>query len=88
MCEPVHGSAPDIAGQSVANPVGAILSLALALELSFHDQDGAELLRRAVREVLAAGVRTPDICGLATAAVSTTELTDAVLHQLQRLNDS
>ena len=88
LYEPVHGSAPDIAGQNVANPVGAILSLSLALELSFHDQDGADLLRRAVREVLAAGVRTPDIRGLATTAVSTTELTDAVLHQLQRLNEN
>ena len=49
---------------------------------------GPEVTSEAVREVLAAGVRAPEICGLATAAVSTTELTEAVLHQLQRLNDS
>ena len=52
------------------------------------DGIGPEVTSDAVREVLAAGVRVPEIRGLATAAVSTTELTDAVLHQLQRLNDS
>ena len=52
------------------------------------DAIGPEVASEAVREVLAAGVRTPEIRGLATAAVSTTELTDAVLHQLQRLDDS
>ena len=51
------------------------------------DGIGPEVASEAVREVLAAGVRTPEIRGLATAAVSTNELTDAVLHQLQRLND-
>jgi len=49
---------------------------------------GPEVVSEAVREVLAAGVRTPEIRSLATAAVSTNELTDAVLHQLQRLDDS
>ena len=67
LYEPVHGSAPDIAGQGIANPLGAILSLALALELSFHSPDEAEMLRRAVRGALAA---------------STTEMTDAVLQHL------
>ena len=52
------------------------------------DGIGPEITSEAVREVLAAGVRTPEIRGLATAAVSTTELTDAVLHHLQRLNEN
>ena len=52
------------------------------------DGIGPEIASEAVREVLAVGVRTLEIRGLAIAAVSTTELTDAVLHQLQRLNDS
>ena len=52
------------------------------------DGIGPEVTSEAVREVLAAGVRTPDIRGLATTAGSTTELTDAVLHQPQRLNES
>ena len=52
------------------------------------DGIGPEVASEAVREVLAAGVRRPEIRGLASAAVSTTELTDAVLHQLQRLNES
>ena len=52
------------------------------------DGIGPEVTSEAVREVLAAGVRRPEVRGLATAAGATTELTDAVLHQLQRLNDS
>lgn len=86
LYEPVHGSAPDIAGQGVANPLGAILSLALALELSFHAPDEAEMLRQAVRGALAAGIRTPDILGGRARAASTTEMTDGVLNELQRLH--
>jgi 3-isopropylmalate dehydrogenase len=88
LYEPVHGSAPDIAGRGIANPLGAILSLALALELSFDNADGAAMLRRAVRGALAAGVRTADILGGRDKAASTAEMTDAVLQQLQRLQDA
>lgn len=84
LYEPVHGSAPDIAGRGVANPLGAKLSLAMALELSFNRAEDAALLRRAVRGALAAGVRTPDIRGDRATSVSTTEMTDAVLTQLQQ----
>ena len=87
LYEPVHGSAPDIAGQGVANPLGAILSFALALELSFHSPDQAEMLRQAVRGALASGVRTADILGGRDRAASTAEMTDAVLGELQRLHD-
>ena len=79
LYEPVHGSAPDIVGQGIANPLGAILSSALVLELSFDRPGEAEILRRAVRGALAAGVRTPDILAAGGRAASTTEMTDAVL---------
>jgi 3-isopropylmalate dehydrogenase len=87
LYEPVHGSAPDIAGQGIANPLGAILSLAMAIELSFHSPDDAGILRQAVRSALAAGARTPDIQGGHPTTAGTTEMTDAVLHELHRLHD-
>ena len=64
------------------------MSLSYQMIVLRGDGIGPEIASEAVREVLAAGVGTPDIRGLATAAVTTTELTDAVLHQLQRLNES
>ncbi len=85
LYEPVHGSAPDIAGQGIANPLAAILSFALALEHSFARADDAELLRRAVRGALAAGARTADIRSPNRPAVSTAEMGDAVIRQLERL---
>src|SRR5690606_132991 len=63
--EPVHGSAPDIAGRGIANPVGAILSAALLLERVGHPEPAAAV-RAAVARALAAGVRTPDLGGTAT----------------------
>jgi len=77
LFEPVHGSAPDIAGKGVANPTGAILSGAMMLDW-LGEADAASLLRGAVERTLAAGVATPDIGGLAT----TTQFTDAVLLRL------
>jgi isocitrate/isopropylmalate dehydrogenase len=63
--EPVHGSAPDIAGRGIANPVGAILSSAMLLD-HLGELDAAARVRRAVTNVLAAGVVTPDLGGHAT----------------------
>lgn len=63
LYEPIHGSAPDIAGQDRANPVGALLSLAMLLEQSLHQTDAAERLRQAVEQSLAAGCRTADLGG-------------------------
>ncbi len=85
LYEPVHGSAPDIAGQGIANPLGAILSFAMALELSFDKAGDAAMLRRAVRAALASGARTPDIRGTSDSIASTTHMTDAVLGELDRL---
>ena len=82
LYEPIHGSAPDIAGQGVANPIATILSFALCLRWSFDRADLAEGLERAVRRVVADGVRTPDIAAPGVAPVSTLQMTDAVLAAL------
>jgi len=84
LFEPVHGSAPDIAGQGIANPIGAILSVALALRHAIGTEADAELLERAVADALTR-VRTPDIRQAGCEAVSTTGMGTAVLAALDRL---
>ena len=88
LYEPIHGSAPDIAGQGVANPIATILSFALCLRHSFNAPELADLLERAVRRVVAQGVRTPDIAEAGVAPVSTLQMTDAVLAALDHLSAS
>ncbi|MDX2236371.1 MAG: 3-isopropylmalate dehydrogenase [Hyphomonadaceae bacterium] len=80
LYEPVHGSAPDIAGQGVANPIAAILSLAMALRSSLGLPEAADAVEAAVRSALEAGARTRDLGG----ALSTQEMGDAVLAALPR----
>jgi 3-isopropylmalate dehydrogenase len=82
LYEPVHGSAPDIAGQGVANPLGAILSFALCLRHSFARPDLADQLDAAVRQTLRQGFRTPDIMTPDGRLVGTAEIADAVLAAL------
>ena len=77
LYEPVHGSAPDIAGKNVANPLGTILAAAMALRHSLDLAEPAAAIETAVDNVLAAGLRTADIAGTGPAA-STTEMGDAV----------
>jgi len=76
--EPIHGSAPDIAGQGIANPISMILSVAIMLRDSFGRYEDAERIERAVEESLAAGVLTRDIGGQA----STKEMTEAIIARL------
>lgn len=83
--EPVHGAAPDIAGNDIANPLAAILSFAMSLRHSFDAEADAQLLESAVRNAVAGGNRTADIKGEATQTVSTTQMTDAVIDSLNRL---
>jgi 3-isopropylmalate dehydrogenase len=78
LFEPVHGSAPDIAGQGIANPLAMILSAALMLRHGLAMENEAATLESAVEQALADGLRTPDLGGAAT----TREATDAVLSQL------
>ena len=80
--EPVHGSAPDIAGKGIANPIAAILSFAMMLRYSFGAGQEADWLEAAVREVLVRGMRTTDIMQPGTKQVSTSEMGDAIVKAL------
>ena len=82
LYEPVHGSAPDIAGKNVANPIATILSAAMMLRYSFGEAAAAQRIEAAVRKVLAAGCRTADIFEPGTKKVGTREMGDAVLAAL------
>ncbi|WP_045391924.1 3-isopropylmalate dehydrogenase [Falsirhodobacter sp. alg1] len=83
LYEPVHGSAPDIAGQGKANPIACILSFAMALRYSFDMGEAATKLERAVETVLADGHRTADLMGEAGGTpISTSEMGDAILKAL------
>ncbi|MEM1384034.1 MAG: 3-isopropylmalate dehydrogenase [Pseudomonadota bacterium] len=83
LYEPVHGSAPDIAGQGKANPIACILSFAMALRYSFDLGHEADMLEGAVEDVLAQGLRTADLGeGVGTTPVSTTGMGDALLAAL------
>ncbi len=84
LYEPVHGSAPDIAGMNIANPLAAILSFALCLRYTFRLPEWAELVENAVRDVLAAGYATRDIVHPGARIVGTREMGDAVLSALEQ----
>ena len=81
LYEPVHGSAPDIAGKGLANPLAAILAAAMALRHSLELPDAADAIERAVNDVLDAGLRTADISGVGP-STSTTEMGDAVARAI------
>ncbi|WP_297370216.1 3-isopropylmalate dehydrogenase [Acidocella sp.] len=83
--EPIHGSAPDIAGKGVANPLAQILSLALLLRYSFDMEAEATLIETAVERVLAKAGRTPDIAVPGRPVISTTEMGDALLAELEAI---
>ena len=85
MYEPVHGSAPDIAGKNIANPISMILSSALMLEYSFDMKKESDLIIKAIRKVLASGFRTKDIMEKGSTEVSTTEMGDAIVKELETL---
>ena len=82
LFEPVHGSAPDIAGKDIANPLASILSAAMMLRYSFDRQDAADRVERAVRKVLADGLRTADIAQPGCKLVGTSAMGDAVVAAL------
>jgi 3-isopropylmalate dehydrogenase len=81
LYEPAGGSAPDIAGQGIANPIAQILSAAMMLRYSLDQSTAADAVERAVARVLADGVRTPDIAA-GGPSVSTREMGNAVVFQL------
>ena len=82
LYEPSHGSAPDIAGKGVANPLATILSAAMMLRFSLNQEEAAQRIEAAVQKVLAQGLRTPDIYSAGTTRVGTTEMGDAVVKAL------
>lgn len=83
--EPVHGSAPDIAGQGKANPLAAILSFSMALRYALDRGEIADMIETAAQNVLNAGIRTADIAAKGALAVSTAEMGDALIAELSKI---
>ncbi|TMK11723.1 MAG: 3-isopropylmalate dehydrogenase [Alphaproteobacteria bacterium] len=84
LYEPVHGSAPDIAGKGVANPLACVLSFAMMLRYSFDLAEEADLVEKAVADALASGARTADIRQPNTASISTRDMGDTILRELEK----
>lgn len=85
LYEPVHGSAPDIAGQNLANPIATILSLAMLLRYSFDLKNEADLLENSIKSVLAKNIRTGDIMQDGATQIGTSEMGDAIVSALDDL---
>ena len=85
LYEPIHGSAPDIAGKGVANPLAQMLSFAMLLRFSFDMEEDAVLIERACTNVLASGLRTPDVMAPGCAKVGTSVMGEAVVRELDKL---
>ncbi|MDA8049872.1 MAG: 3-isopropylmalate dehydrogenase [Rhodospirillales bacterium] len=85
LYEPIHGSAPDIAGKGIANPMAEILSFAMLLRWSFALEAEAALIERATTRVLASGLRTPDVMAPGCARVGTAVMGEAVVRELDKL---
>ena len=83
LYEPVHGSAPDIAGKNMANPIATILSLSMALRYSLKLDKEADQLETAVQKVLDDGLRTKDIISQGKKEVTTTDMGDAIISKLK-----
>ncbi len=83
LYEPVHGSAPDIAGKGIANPIATILSVAMMLNYSFGLQKEAKLIEQAVESVLNKGYRTPDIYSDGCIKVGTQEITNLIIKEIE-----
>ena len=84
LYEPVHGSAPDITGQNMANPIAMLTSFAMMLRYSFDLASEAELVENAITEVLAGGMRTGDIMTPGAAKVSTSTMGDAIIRAMEK----
>ncbi len=83
MYEPIHGSAPDIAGKDMANPIATILSVAMMLRMSFGQNEAAQDIEDAVSRVLAKGLRTADIAAPGEKALSCSAMKKAILDELK-----
>jgi 3-isopropylmalate dehydrogenase len=85
LYEPVHGSAPDIAGRGIANPIAMIASFGMALRYSFDMSKQADMIDQAIAATLAEGLRTADIKSEGCKVISTSEMGDAILGELATL---
>ncbi len=85
LYEPSHGSAPDIAGQNIANPLATVLSGALMLRYSFELEEEAQMIERAVEAVLADGYRTPDLAKPGDIVLGTREMGNAIVEKLSKI---
>jgi 3-isopropylmalate dehydrogenase len=85
LYEPVHGSAPDIAGQNKANPLAAIASTAMMFNYSFNMSKPVELIEEAIERTLVAGYRTSDIFSEGSILVSTERMTDCVIENFNEI---
>ena len=81
----MHGSAPDIAGKGLANPIAMIGSFGMALRYSFGMTKEADIVEQAIAETLAKGLRTADIRGDSAKSVSTSEMGSAIMAELEKL---
>ena len=86
LYEPIHGSAPDIAGQGIANPCGMILSIALLLRYSLKLEDEASFLEKSVENDISAGARTKDIATTGQVVLNTEEMTNCIIRDLKKNN--
>jgi 3-isopropylmalate dehydrogenase len=85
LYEPIHGSAPDIAGKGIANPLGQLLSFAMLLRYSFSMEEDAGLIEQACVNVLKNGLRTADIMATGSARVGTSVMGESILRELDKL---
>jgi 3-isopropylmalate dehydrogenase len=85
MYEPVHGSAPDIAGKGVANPIAMIASFGMALRYSLNRGKEADMIDRAIAAALAKGLRTAHIKSEGCTLVGTRDMGDAIIAEIERL---
>lgn len=83
MYEPIHGSAPDIAGKDIANPIATILSVAMMLRYSFNLKDEAQAIEDSVMSVLSKGIRTADIAGAGATPIGTRAMGDAIAAEIK-----
>ncbi len=86
MYEPVHGSAPDIAGKGISNPIAEIASFAMALRYSFNLTEEAKLIEESISSALERGIRTPDIMQKGMKQVGTAQITDAIIEEMNSRN--
>jgi 3-isopropylmalate dehydrogenase len=85
LYEPVHGSAPDIAGKGLANPIAMIASFAMALRYSFGMVKEADLIEKAIAMALDKGIRTADIAPKGSKSVGTAEMGDAIIAEMEKI---